>query len=63
MGTGILIGYLLLKQSQHSARKKIVAKRFITQMLPQLKMNYLQIKSGDNSTLKYFDTIIPLTSE
>jgi alkylation response protein AidB-like acyl-CoA dehydrogenase len=63
MATGILTGYLLLKQSQHSARKKIVAKRFITQMLPQLKMNYLQIKSGDNSTLKHFDTIIPLKSE
>ncbi len=60
MATGILIGYLLLKQSQHSTRKKIVAKRFITQMLPQLKMSYLQIKSGDNSTLKHFDIIVPL---
>ena len=63
MATGILIGYLLIKQTQHSARKKIIAKRFITRMLPQLKMNYRHIASGDNSTLKHFETIVPLHGE
>ena len=63
MATGILIGYLLIKQTQHSARKKIIAKRFITRMLPQLKMNYRHIASGDNSTLKHFDTIVPLQTQ
>jgi alkylation response protein AidB-like acyl-CoA dehydrogenase len=63
MATGILISYLLIKQAQHSARKKIIAKRFITRMLPQLKMNYHHIRSGDNSTLKHFDTIVPLHGE
>ena len=63
MATAILIGYLLIKQTQHSARKKIIAKRFITRMLPQLKMNYRHIASGDNSTLKHFDTIVPLQTQ
>jgi hypothetical protein len=63
MATGILIGYLFIKQAQHSARKKIIAKRFITRMLPRLKTSYLHIVSGDNSTLKHFDTIVPLRPE
>jgi len=60
MATGILIGYLLVKQAQHAPRKKIIAKRFITRLLPQVKMNYYRITSGDNSTLKHFDTIVPV---
>jgi alkylation response protein AidB-like acyl-CoA dehydrogenase len=58
MATSILIGYLLIKQASSSARKKIVAKRFITRLLPQIKMNYQRIVSGDKSTLKNFDTLV-----
>jgi hypothetical protein len=58
MATGILIGYLLIKQASSSARKKIVAKRFITRLLPQIKMNYQRIVSGDKSTLKSFDALV-----
>ncbi len=58
MATSILIGYLLIKQASSSARKKIVAKRFITRLLPQIKMNYQRIVSGDKSTLKSFDALV-----
>ncbi|MCK5255659.1 MAG: hypothetical protein KAQ81_06520, partial [Deltaproteobacteria bacterium] len=63
MATGILIGYLFIKQAQNSNRKKIIAKRFITRLLPQVKMNYNHIISGDTSTLKHFDTLVPLHTE
>jgi alkylation response protein AidB-like acyl-CoA dehydrogenase len=63
MATGILIGYLFIRQAQFSQRKKIIAKRFITRMLPQIKMNYHRIVSGDNSTLKHFNTIVPVQTE
>lgn len=63
IATGILIGYLLIKQAQYSARKKIVAKRFITRLLPQVKMHYHHIVSGDKSTLKHFDTLIKPSME
>ena len=62
MSTGILIGYLFIKQAPYSSRKKIVAKRFITRLIPQVKMNYHHIISGDKSTLKHFDTLVkPIT--
>jgi len=63
MATSILIGYLLIKQASSSARKKIVAKRFITRLLPQIKMNYQHIVSGDKSTLKNFDTLVKSGTE
>lgn len=63
MATGILIGYLLIKQAQHSSRKKIIAKRFINRLLPQVKMNYHHIVSGDKSTLKHFDTLVKQGTE
>ena len=58
MATGILIGYLLIKQAHDSSRKKIVAKKFITRLLPQVKMNYHHVVSGDKSTLKHFDLLL-----
>ena len=58
MATGILIGYLFIKQAQYSARKKIIVKRFITRLLSQVKMNYQYIVSGDKTTLKHFDTLV-----
>ena len=63
MATGILIGHLFIKQAPYSARKKIIAKRFITRMLPQIKMNHHLIASGDASTLKHFDTLLPVHTE
>jgi len=63
MATGILISYLLIKQAEYSSRKKIVAKRFITRLLPQVKMNYHHILSGDKSTLKHFDTFVKQITE
>lgn len=58
MAIGILIGYLFLTQAPHSSRKKLIAKRFITRLLPQVKMNYQLIASGDKTTLTHFDTLL-----
>jgi hypothetical protein len=58
MAIGILIGYLFLKQAPHSSRKKLIAKRVITRLLPQVKMNYQLIASGDKTTLTHFDTLL-----
>lgn len=58
MATGILIGYLFIKQAKYSARKKIIAKKFITRLLPQIKMNNHHIVSGDKTTLKHFDVLL-----
>ncbi|MBP1721552.1 MAG: Acyl-CoA dehydrogenase [Deltaproteobacteria bacterium] len=63
MAVSILIGYLFLRQSPHCARKKIIARRFISAMLPAAKMRCRQILSGENSTLKHFDAIVPLQNE
>ena len=63
MATGILIGYLFIKQAKHSSRKKIIAKKFINRLLPQVKMNYQHIISGDKTTLQYFDTLVKLRIE
>ena len=54
---------LFIKQANNSPRKKIIAKRFITRLLPQVRMNYHHIAGGDNSTLKYFDTLVPFQTE
>jgi len=63
MATGILIGYFFIKQAHYAARKKIVAKKFITRLLPQIKMNYQHIISGDKTTLKHFDTLVKQGTE
>ena len=63
MATGILIGYLFITQAQYSSRKKIIARRFITRLIPQVKMNYHHIISGDKSTLTHFDTLVKPRTE
>jgi len=63
MAVSILIGHLFLRQSPHCARKKIVARRFVSAMLPRVKMHCRQIVSGENSTLKHFDAIVPLQNK
>jgi len=63
MAISILIGHLFLRQSRACARKKIIVRRFVSAMLPRAQMQCRQILSGENSTLKHFDEIVPLQSE
>lgn len=63
MAVGILAGYLFIRQARFSAGKKIIAKRFISHLVPRARMHCQQILSGENSTLKHFDAIVPLQSE
>ena len=63
IGISVLIGYLFLRQSRACARKKIIVRRFVSAMLPRAQMQCRQILSGENSTLKHFDAIVPLKNE
>ncbi len=58
MATDILIGYLFLGQSLKSVRKLKIAKSFIREMKPRLKMNAGYIKKIDDSCLKNYRLIV-----
>jgi len=60
----ILIGYLLLEQGQHADRKKVLARRFITQALPRAKARIEEVLAQERSTLDSYDALIgPLVEE
>ncbi len=52
-----IIGHLMLGQATRSDRKKAVAKRFISQGLPVLRMKCEQICSGDTTPLSDYQTL------
>jgi alkylation response protein AidB-like acyl-CoA dehydrogenase len=52
-----IVGHLMLGQATRSDRKKAVAKRFIGQELPILRMKCDQICSGDTSPLSDYQTL------
>jgi alkylation response protein AidB-like acyl-CoA dehydrogenase len=54
----VLIGYLLLEQATHSDRKKIVAKRFITQAHIRATERIDQVLGAERSTLDAYNEII-----
>lgn len=58
MAVDIMIGYLFLQQAERCDRKKVIAKRFIGQIVPQAKMRLDLIRSGDRSSIKGFDAIV-----
>lgn len=58
MATDILIGYLLLAQSLKSSRKLKLAKIFIREMEPRLKMNAAHIQKTDDACLKHYSEIV-----
>jgi len=57
MATGITIGYLFLEQAKRSGRKLLMARRFITRLLPVVRMKAEQVKSGERSALTDFDEL------
>ncbi len=63
MAISILIGHLLLRQSRACTRKKIIARRFVSAMLPWAQMHGRRILSGETSTLQHFAAIVPLRKE
>jgi hypothetical protein len=52
-----IVGHLMLGQATKSDRKKSVARRFISQGLPLLRMKCEQIRSGDTTPLNDFQTL------
>jgi len=58
MAIDILIGYLLLRHAPHSKHKRVLARRFIVDLMPRVRMNYDLIRSFDRSSLKSFDSIV-----
>jgi hypothetical protein len=52
-----IVGHMMLGQATRSDRKKAVAKRFIGQELPILRMKSEQICSGDTSPLGEYETL------
>jgi hypothetical protein len=53
----IIIGHLLLGQGAANARKKRVARRFLLQELPVLKVHCEQILCGDTTPLGEYDLL------
>jgi hypothetical protein len=58
MATEILIGYLFLKQSLNSSRKLKIARMFINDLEPVLKMRASHIKNADKTCLKNYSLIV-----
>ncbi len=47
----IYMGYLLLGEARLSARKALLAKKYISDLLPRIRMNAEQVSSGDRSVI------------
>jgi hypothetical protein len=58
MGAEIYMAYLLLEEAGMSDRKRIVAKRYVNNLLPRIEMNQTVILGGDRTPLDQFDRII-----
>jgi len=58
MTTDIYISYLLLNQAEKSGRKKVVARKFIKDMLPRMEMNREYVTSGDKIAIEEFEVIV-----
>lgn len=58
MAVDVYVSYLLLDQAAKSDRKKVIAKKFITDMRPLVEVNREYVTGGDKTTLKAFETII-----
>ena len=53
----VIIGHLLLGQGAVNERKKRVARRYIENQLPVLRMNLEQVLSGDTSALEEYELL------
>jgi hypothetical protein len=54
----LINSYLLLETAPHSDHKKIIARRYITQALPRIRMRRDRVLAADRSTLDNFDAIL-----
>ncbi len=54
----VINGYLLLRLSEKSARKLVVARKYISRALPSARMLAQYVRSGDRITLDDFDEIV-----
>jgi len=58
MGVEIYMAYLLLEEARMSERKRTVAERYISSLLPRIEMNQSVILGNDRTPLDRFDQII-----
>ena len=54
----IIVSYLFLNASRYTDHKKVIARRYITQVLPKIRMRLERIAIGERSTLDLFEQVI-----
>ncbi|MFQ6044707.1 MAG: acyl-CoA dehydrogenase family protein, partial [Candidatus Poribacteria bacterium] len=54
----VYVSHLLLNQAEKSARKRLVAKKFIKDMAPKVEMNSKYVTSGDKTAIEDFEAIV-----
>lgn len=62
MAIEVFIALQFCLQAQKSDRKKLIARKFITDMLPRVEARRLRVISGDRTPLKELDTVIAGTN-
>ncbi|HLA85285.1 MAG TPA: acyl-CoA dehydrogenase family protein [Thermoguttaceae bacterium] len=53
----VIVGHLLLDQATACDRKKVVARRFITSRLPEIKKNCEIVRSGDAMAVEHYELL------
>ncbi|NOZ21113.1 MAG: acyl-CoA dehydrogenase [Planctomycetes bacterium] len=54
----VYMSYLLLSDAEKADRKKVVARKFISDMLPRVEMNAAQVLSGERVVLDSFEVLV-----
>lgn len=58
MAIDVHIAYVFLRDAQHSDIKKLMARRFINDMLPRSEMNLAYVTSGDTTTIDHYERLV-----
>jgi len=59
MASDLLCGYYLIRQTEKSERKKVVAGKFISDAILRINTNHDRIMSGERAAIDKFDEICP----
>ena len=58
MAIDVHVAYLFLRDAQHAEQKKLMARRFINDMLPRSEMNLAYVTSGDTTTIDHRSALV-----
>ncbi len=58
MAAEVYMGYLALGEARLSERKALLARKYISDLLPRVRMNAEQVSSGDRSVIDHRDEIL-----